>query len=217
MSYSPDLSVLSIQDYREMLKNKDLLPGRRLLLEGIDGHFASIADRGIADVAELQKALSTPKKRAALAAAAGIPEEYLVLLRREIGGLLPRALSIKDLVDIDADTCQRLAAAGIRTTEDLYEAYQSGNLGDLPPGQAEELFAQCDLVRINGIGPLAARIFVAAGYGSCRAVADANASVMLERLLAANAEGAFYAGSLGSARDMQFCIDSARMMVTYAQ
>ena len=216
MGYGPDLSRLSVQKYRAMLKNKDLLPGRRPLLEDIDEHFRSIASRGIGNVAELQQALSTSKKRSALAAATGIPDAYLVLLRREIGGLVPKAVPIKDLVDMDAGTGQRLAAAGIRTSADLYGAHQSGRLSALASGQAQELFAQCDLVRVNGIGPLAARIFIAAGYDSCQAVADADAASLLERLAAANEEGGFYAGSLGSERDMQYCIDSARFLVDFA-
>ena len=43
-----------------------------------------------------------------------------MLLRREIGGLLPKAVALKDLVDLDEDTRQRLREAGIKTSKDLY-------------------------------------------------------------------------------------------------
>jgi hypothetical protein len=114
---------------------------------------------------------------------------------------LPKVLPLADLADIDAATCRRLADAGIKTSEDLYEAYLSGDLGDLPPGQADALFAQCDLVRIKRHRAHRGQdIHRGAAMARAGRLADANASAMLERLLAANAAGAFYAGSLGSAR-----------------
>ena len=88
-------------------------------------------------------------------------------------------------------------------------------MSTFPAAQAKALYAQCDLVRINGIGPLAAQIFMAAGYDSCDAVAAADAAELLGRVVAANAAGGYYGGSLGTARDMQYCIDSARFLVDY--
>lgn len=38
--YNLDLEMISIQKFQEMLKNHNLLPGRRILLQKIDEYFS---------------------------------------------------------------------------------------------------------------------------------------------------------------------------------
>lgn len=80
---------------------------------------------------------------------------------------------------------------------------------------ADELFCLCDLVRINGVGPVAARAFYEAGYRSVFKVAIADAAVMLEKVSAVNEARHYYKGKLGQ-KDMQFCIDFAFLLNKYA-
>ena len=87
MRYTLDLSRIPLADYQTLLANQNLLPGRRLLHDGIDRHFQALSAEQIETLAQLKQRLSAPQKLAALAAATGISEEYLVLLKREIGSL----------------------------------------------------------------------------------------------------------------------------------
>ncbi len=54
MGYNIDLNLIPVFRYKEILKNQDLLPGRRLLLDNIDEIFHEIADSGINTLAELK-------------------------------------------------------------------------------------------------------------------------------------------------------------------
>ena len=75
MGYTLPLEQISLNDYRQLLRQQNLLPGRRVLWEQLDVRFDLLADAGLSTVAELASALSTPNKLSALAAKTGIPED----------------------------------------------------------------------------------------------------------------------------------------------
>lgn len=202
MAYGMDLSGLSLREYGERLKAQNLLPGRRALWQDIDKNFAALEVQGIADLAELRKRLSTPSKLAALAKATGVGGEYLVLLRREIGSLEQKPVPLADFPGVDGALLAELRARGIRTSKDYFESERFG---------ADELSSLCDLVRINGVGAVAARAVYEAGYRSVGDVARADAGVMLERVSRVNGERKYFKAKLAE-KDMRFCIDFARML-----
>lgn len=204
MSYNLDPAAISIQAYRELLKRQNLSPGRRALLENIDQHFEAIQRQGVADVAQLKKQLSTPQKLTAFAAAAGISEEYLTLLKREVGSLEQKPVPLADFPGVDGAVVSGLSSRGIRTSKEHFES----------ASEKDELFCLCDLVRINGVGAVAARAFYEAGYRSAAEVAGADAAAMLERVSTINAGKGYYKVKLG-VKDMQFCIDSASLLAKY--
>lgn len=72
MEYSIDLTKLLTQEYRELLLNQNLLPGRRILLENIKERFNIIYESGLHNVSELKKALSTPTKMSSFSKKTGI-------------------------------------------------------------------------------------------------------------------------------------------------
>jgi hypothetical protein len=119
MPYNPDLSVISIRDYKEMLKNQDLLPSRRILLEDIDQNFETIERQGIENIEQLRKSLSTPPKVLSFAASTEIPEAYLTILKREIGTLVPKSVLLDSFPDADSAKVQDLKGQGIKDLEGL--------------------------------------------------------------------------------------------------
>ena len=205
MSYNLDLSVLSVQEYREILKHQTLLPGRKMLLNDIDHHFEAIARQGIDNIAQLKKRLASKTKSSDFSAAAGIPEDYVTILKREIGSLTQKPVPIADFLGIDGSTVSRLYERGINNSKDYYESKPSGR---------DELFCLCDLVRINGVGAVAAKTFYEAGYRSVADVAGADAAVMLKKVSYVNEEKQYYRAKLGE-KDMQFCIDFAKLLIRY--
>ena len=205
MPYNLDLSALSVQEYKEILQHQNLLPGRRMLWQNIDHNFAMIGKQGITNVAQLKKQFSTPQKMASFTAATGISEEYAILLKREIGSLAQKPVSIASFPGIDDAIVSSLSGKGIKTSKEYFESGLSN---------IDELFCLCDLVRINGVGAMAAKAFYEAGYRSVAEVSCADAAAMLERVSAVNEAKGYYKAKLGI-KDMQFCIDFASLLIKH--
>ena len=206
MKYNLDLERLSVQEYKDLLKQQNLLPGRRILWQDIDKNFAEFESKGIKSVTDLKKSFSTPKRITAFATESGLSEEYLVILRREIGSLEQKPVPLLEFPGINASLLEKLAESGLRTSKEYW---------DQKPDISDELFCLCDLVRINGVGPVAARAFYEAGYHSASEVAAADAGYMLEKVSAVNEAHHYYKAKLGI-KDMQFCIDFALLLEKYA-
>lgn len=202
MKYNLDLESISIQEYKALLKEQNLLPGRRVLWQDIEKNFALFENLGISTVAQLKKNLSTTKKIEAIADGTGITEDYLVILRREIGSLEQKPIPLSDFPGIDPTMISQLNETGLKTTKDYFESRQE---------PSDELFCLCDLVRINGVGAVAAKTFYEAGYRSVSDIAKANAAAMLEKVSAVNKIRQYYKAKLGL-KDMQFCIDFAVLL-----
>jgi hypothetical protein len=205
MPYNLDLSAITVQEYKELLKGQNLLPGRRILWNDIDSVFETIGKQGIHTVAQLKNQLSTRQKILVFTEATNIPEEYLMVLKREVGSFDQKPLALSDFPGIDAAVVADLNNQGIKTTKDYIER-------DVSP--VGELLGLCDLVRINGVGAVAARAFYEAGYQSVGEVARADAATMLEKITEVNNINHYYKAQLGI-KDMQFCIDYASLLVRY--
>ena len=205
MNYTLPLDRISLSAYQQLLEKQHLLPGRRILQEQLAVRFDLLAGLGLSSVSQLNAALSTPNKLSALAAKTGIPEVYLTILRRELGSLTQKPIPLIDFPACDPALIRPLADAGLRTSKDYWE--QGGTL-------SQELFSLCDLVRINGVGAVAARAFYEAGIGSVSAVASGNAADLLARISAVNAKKKYYKTKLGE-RDLKFCIDYAKLLMLY--
>lgn len=206
MTYNIDLERLSVEKYKEILKNQTMLPGRRILTQNIDDIFAIITGKGIDTVAQLRKSLSTPKKLSAFASESGISAEYLTVLNREMSSLVQKPVLLSGFPGVDASAIKKLNDSGIKTSKDYYEQNDSA---------ADGLFCLCDLVRINGIGPVAAKAFFDAGYKSACDVARADADEMLTKVTEVNRIKQYYKATLG-VKDMQFCIDAAKLLLEFS-
>lgn len=205
MRYDLDLTKMTLSEFEELLKQRNLLPGRRILHDGIDEKFACMAKQGVRTVAELKKALSSPSKLNAFSEKTGIAGEYLVILKRELGSMEQKPVALSGFPGVDAGLIATLNESGIKTSKDYLEWDGATN---------EELKALCGLVRINGVGAIAARAFYEVGYASVAAIAEANASEMLAAVSAVNEKKHYYGAKLGE-KDMRFCIDFAKLLIRY--
>ena len=201
MRYDLDLTKITLDAYHALLKTQTLLPSRRLLLDDIDSQFERIRAQGVTTVAQLLKALSSPRKIETFVRQSGVNTEYLAVLRREAGTLKRTPVKLSVFPDADQAETEALAKRGILTVKDCFER-----------GEAESrLYALSDLSRINGVGPNAACMFYAAGCRSVKDIADADAETLLSLVTAANKDHRYYAGKLGL-KDMRFCIGFANML-----
>ena len=179
MAYNLDLSKLSIDEYKQLLKHQNLLPARKILLDNIDINFELMAKQNIKNIEQLKKQLATPQKILSFAALTGIAQDYLIILRREIGSLDTKSVAIDSFPDMDGALISELKNKGIKNSKHYYE---SKNF------ISNELFRLCDLVRINGVGAVAAKAFYEAGYRSVLDVACADAADMLKKVTEVNNE-----------------------------
>lgn len=218
-TYAPNLVKVPLERYRDILKTQRLLPSRTLLGEQTDARFAAMANAGIRTLGELKKILSSTKKRAAFAETSGVPDEYLNLLRREIGSLEPKAVNLSEFPEVAEPDLAALSAAGIHTSRELFARYTAHNDPEefaraigADAAAVRELFCLCDMVRVNGAGPLWVRLLYEAGFESLRDIALADAADMLTRTDAVNRQKRYYTLTLGI-KDMRFCIDAANILL----
>jgi hypothetical protein len=217
-SYSVDISTITIDGYRNALKVTRLLPGRRLLLDDVDGRFDRLKRAGVRDLAELFDRLSSRNGMRALQEATGIDGEYLVVLRREIGGLLPKPVALAALPGIAAPYLGALASAHVTDTRHMLDAgLTSEGRKDLhirtavPFRVIEELVRMSDLIRVNGVGPAFARTLLDAGAGSVHKISVADP----DELLAAVNEAMGRQGEIKArlaVGDVEHCIRHARQL-----
>ena len=59
MGYTLPLEQISLNDYRQLLRQQNLLPGRRVLLEQLDERFALLTSSGLTNLAQLSAVLAT--------------------------------------------------------------------------------------------------------------------------------------------------------------
>lgn len=205
MKYNIDLNRLPLCEYREILRNQNLLPGRRMLHEKMDEAFDLIEREGIANIAQLIKQLQSSPRFSKLQKSTGLSEEYLTLLKRELGSLSQKPILLSLFSEIDDKLIDLLKSKGINDSKAFYES-------DI---ENEELRSLCDLVRINGIGALAARMFYEAGFGSVYSIAETDCDDMLARITDVNDRKKYYKGNLGQ-KDMKFCKDFAMVLIRYS-
>jgi hypothetical protein len=202
MVYEIDWIRVSLPEYLETLKGENLLPGRRILLEDIDGRFLRMIGAGADTLSALKRRLSTPEKLALFSAQTGIPGEYLTILKRQMGSLLQSPVPLSEFPGLPPESLEKLRSAGLRSSKDYLMLCQErgeapGKETGLDPDEARALACLCELVQINGVGPAAASALYDAGYRSVRDVARASADKLLKEISVGNAAGGYYRATLG--------------------
>lgn len=221
MAYSIDLKKISISTYKKILENQFLLPSRKILHDNIEDNFNIIMDCEVNNLFELKSTLSTTKKLNIFSEKSGLNKDYLTILRREIGSIEPKSVNITEFPEVDNNFLLVLLQNNIKTSKDYYEFYELNTdineisiKFNIPPEKPQELFCLCDLVRINGVGAIAAKSFFEAGYKSVSEIANTKAEEMLVRVSEVNDIKKYYKSKLGT-KDMQFCIDFAKIINSY--
>ncbi|MFZ5644823.1 MAG: DUF4332 domain-containing protein [Bacillota bacterium] len=219
MSYGVELNSISLFEYKEMLKKKDLLPGRRILQDNIDDKFERLFACGITNLDELYKSMSNPQKHKSLLTKTGISNEYITILKREIGSFIQKPVPIADFPGILPDVKNKLFERSIKTSKDVYELSNGFrelniicNIAGISKKEALELFSLCDMVRINGVGAVFSRILFEAGFKRITDIANEDAAEMLKKVSEINSKKKYTKAKLGK-KDMQFCIEYAKVLI----
>jgi len=218
-TYSIDPSLLSLEEFRELIAGKRILPGRIMLQEEMKARFHVLKKSGIHTLGDLLHLLASKSKIENYASHSGLSAGYLVLLKREAGSYLARPFPLSDIPGIPFEYTELLKSRGIRNTKDFFEQVQSkaqqedlsSNTG-IPAYRLEELYTLCDLSRITGVGGIFARVLYEAGIRSPLEYAGAEVPDLLNRCQAVIEKHGYAAGKLGE-KDIQYGIDYSLVIV----
>lgn len=213
--YFIDLEKYPLDKYREILKESELLPGRRILHEQLDKRFDRFKMCGITDLQQLVENLKTKSRISHLSADTGVPEEYLVILKRELNRLLPKTVTISEFPGADTVLVSKLNEIGVKNTGHLFKQCDTRKKrnalsNELNTGidKLEELTKMADLSRIWGVGPVFCRIFYETGVDTVKKVAKAKAEPLYKALMKVNEEKK-YTKARFVVKDVALCIDIA--------
>lgn len=215
MAYHIDAEKVSLNDVRKRIEETDLVPSRASLLDDIDIKFKALEQEGITTLARLRYELKTSKRLEAVSNATGIDKQHLILLRREIGGYMPKLFPLRAFDWLPEGDIAKLEESGIRDTAALYEAASSvksrtelAESTEVDVAILDALARLADLTRVQWVTPMAARILVEAGYDSASKVAAADAEDLHEALVRVNEGDSFFKGKIGL-RDIRRLVRAA--------
>ena len=215
-NYYIDLNTLSISAYMKKLQKAELLPSRILLKEEIELKFSKIGKEGIKNLEELLSALKTPLKLKGLASKTDIPEEYLVVLKREIMSNFPKPVEIKDFPGIAKTTVQKLLKINIKNTKQLFDLVKTeterkelSKKTGISLDEILELTKLTDVSRIRWVGANFARLLVDSGCGTVKKIIKADYKTLYDKLIKINEEKKYFKGKFG-VNDMKLCVIAAK-------
>ena len=217
-TFELELDRISLSDFKGVIKNNELLPGRRILQENIETYFEVLAAAGIENLQQLNDALKTKKKVENFAGKYALPLDYLTILRRELSSYFPKSVALSDFPDIDEELLNVLVEHGIRNSKKYFEnasnatqrhelAVQTG----LDEADLLELACLTDLTRIGGVGPVFARMLYEIGIQRVEDLQSNTAEEVLQKNEEINAQKG-YTGVKLSVKDIRYCQDKARFL-----
>ncbi len=216
MSYYIELKKISINNYKELLKSSDLLPGRNILKNNVDSNFEKIIKQGIENLEELINQLKNKKKLSEFSKQSGVSEDYLIILNRELKSYHQNPIKIKDFPEINVDTIKKLGKIGVFNTLQLFDKI-------LTPEKRLELSKQTgikekeilmlakltDLTRIRWVNHTFAYVLFEASYDTVQKVACADYKILHNNIKKLNEDRKIYKANIGL-HDMKLCVEAAK-------
>lgn len=216
MAYHIDAESVSLDELRKRIEATDLVPSRACLTDTIRERAKALVTHGITTLAALQGELKNPKRLGAVAKATGIDTQYLILLRREIEGYFPKPAPLRVFDWLPNKDIMQLERHGIGNTASLYDMTDSARKRSalaastgVDTATLATIAALADVMRVQWVSPLFARMLLAAGYDSAAAIAGADPAALSASLSAVNAGKRFFKGTIGL-RDISRLIQAAR-------
>lgn len=215
MNYYINTEKIGLDELRKRIEETDLVPSRSSLIDGINENFSKLKKSGYITFADLRKDLKNSKNISKISEKTEISIEYLTLLRREIESYFPKPFPLKGFEWISEKEITELVRAGYKNTVLFYEAFSSlkerkalAKELDIDLSIIEELYTLISLTRIQWTSPVAARMFIAAGYKDVKSILTADAEKMCEEIDRVNKKNEYFKGKIGL-RDIKRLINAA--------
>jgi hypothetical protein len=213
-----NLENFSLNNYKKVLENTELLPGRRLLKEKLSSRFKKLTQQGITNLHQLVQVLKSTERTKGLASETGIPIEYLIILKREINRYLPKPVNLADIPGIDPLLINKLKELGIKTTLQFFQFAETQKKRsklstelNLPVNSLNELAKLSDISRIWGVGPIFCRIFYETGTDTVEKISKATAEGLFRELNEVN-KNKKYTKVKFTVKDVEQCIKAAQAL-----
>lgn len=200
----PELSEISLDEFKKELKTGRLLPSRKPLLDDIDTKFSILKKTSISNAENLRDILKSGSKLKQLIKETGIPEDYFKLLKREVNNLLPTPVKFSDIPNISEKIVKKLSSLKIADAENLFSYVKDNDSRknfEKESGLSKEevlwLTKIVDVSRIKWVGPKLARLIVDTKYDTVEKLAKAKPTDVLDELNNAKKKHKAYDGPLG--------------------
>ncbi len=215
MGYYINFKEISIDEFRDKLKEADLLPSRVLLKTNLVERFEFFKQHGVSNLLELQQFLKKASNTELLVLSGVVPEEYLKVLLREINSLQPKPCKIEEFTMLDKTSIQKLSDLGIRTTLQLFDQVCKAsarkalaeNTG-IPEDELKLLASLTDLNRVRWVGATFAQMLYKCDYTSAKVLATANYETLHSQINRLNKDSQFFKGAIGL-HDIKLCVEAA--------
>ena len=212
IQYHINPSSFSLQQLKNNLLSRELIPSRRSLKIDLEKRFKILEDRKISNLLDIINTLKSKKKIEEFSVSSGISIEYLTLLRREVNSYLPNPVPLKKFPGVSVEDLDRLSEQGIKNSRNLYEKagpkstrVALAKMVGISLEDLEELVGMADLVRAYGVGPVFARILYDTGIHSIRELIAYSPEEIIKLY-----EDKFKQKADFSLRDMKFSLEIAR-------
>ncbi|BDZ69883.1 DUF4332 domain-containing protein [Methanobacterium petrolearium] len=191
--YHIDLEKFPLNRFKKELSESELIPSRKILKEKINERFEILENNGIGNLQDLKVSLKTPKKTREFAGKSGLPEDYLLILRREVNSYTPNPVNLEKFPGVEKETVNKLKSVGIKNTAHLFKKVKTPEDRiklaaelEIPEEEILELAKLTDLSRIKWVGPVSARIFLDSGIDTVEKVSEADAGSFYKKLVELN-------------------------------
>lgn len=172
-NYHLDMSKISLDGFKAILKEKELTPSRRMLKEDLEENFTALHALAINDMQDLIQSLKSPSKLREASMKSGLSEEYLKVLLREAKSYKPNPVALNKFPDINPELLEVLAGHRIKNSKHLFDFVQKENssldhlgLTESMQEEIKELVSLSDLARLYGVGPVFAKMVYDVGIKS---------------------------------------------------
>lgn len=213
--YYIDLKAVTLADYEKELEEANLIPSRKILKEDLKKRFSILREEGLVNLDDIMAALKTPDKIQKLAERTGLPEEYLIILKREIASSQPKPVNLQDFPSISEETVKRLVQLGIKNTFQLFSFVRTeaernvlSEKTGISYDEILELAKLTDVCRIKWVGANFARLLVDSGRDTAEKVTKADYKELYKILMKINEEKKYFKGKFGL-NDMKLCVEAA--------
>jgi len=204
MAYYIDLSKITLEQYKEMLLTRYILPSQMILRNHIDKYFKKIESSGISTLSALKEQIKTKVSAAKFAKKLKIPEDYINVLRRELCSHHPPARHLDEYPTISNYAKNVLSDMDVVKSDQLYPLMMSPTSRksmcsklQLTDNQALHIAKLMDVTRLRYVSPLFATLLVHSPYDTVKSIATADPQKMYETLVQINKEKEFFQGHLG--------------------
>jgi hypothetical protein len=223
MKFQFDAEKISLIELQKRIETSDLVPSRAILLDGLEAKIKIFEHLGLKTLAQLRAELKNANRSAALAIAARIELQYLVLLKREVESYFPKVFPLKELNWFHASVIASLEKNGVKDIAVLFEEAEEpegrhslAEMTGINDQILADLIRYADLTRVQWVSPITARMLIEAGYDSSFKLGNAEGITLFEALQQINRGGEYFKGTIGL-RDVNRIIYAAHFVTTWYQ